>query len=146
MGLHNKFLSCSFFFLFSKIPLHQDCTVDVETVTRKVFTIRKRSASFSIMHKKYPSRKVKWIFTYIPEPTGRKIPVFRRIMLDRALLIQRSAFQGLARFPCLQSCAGTRQQWDPLRHPIDHFLNDRKSGYELRPQSFLGSFGGTEQR
>ena len=29
---------------------------------------------------------------------------------------------------------------------IDHFLNERKSGYELRPQSFLGSFGGTEQR
>ena len=30
--------------------------------------------------------------------------------------------------------------------PIDHFLNETKSGYELRPQSFLGSFGGTEQR
>ena len=30
-------------------------------------------------------------------------------------------------------------------YAIDHFLNERKSGYDLRPQSFLGSFGGTEQ-
>ena len=26
---------------------------------------------------------------------------------------------------------------------LDHILNKRESGYDLRPQSFLGSFGGT---
>jgi len=53
---------------------------------------------------------------YLPEPTGRKIPVSLRINLDNSLPIPRSALRDLR--TCFNICVGTRQRAAPRRQPI----------------------------
>lgn len=56
--------------------------------------------------------------TDLPEPTGTNMPVRRRIVLESALLMPRSALRDFPSLACLDNSAGTRQRCEPLRHPI----------------------------